>query len=180
MTMRTLRLLAAAAAALCLTAAAVPAAHAAAFTMTSCTAGQPHQGPWEARPHGVAATNFCDMGEGLLLWPVTLGQSTPYAGDAKWQLNLPSTLRVRGVRGQIRLNQGAGWAAGLHAEDLGRWLYGGPDCLGQCGNGVWTTFELFGLDSRVLSFIQLCYAASCPSGYTSAIRDLVVTLDDLQ
>jgi hypothetical protein len=178
--MRSLRNTTAALVATCLGLAVTPAADANTFTMVSCTAGQLESYPWDSSgTPWMRATPGCARGDGLVLWAdIANGPNLPYASHAKWVLSVPAPLKIRRIRGEIRLNQGAGWAAGLFDESNGNWLYGGPPCLGQCGNGVFTVFDLQALDSNAVSFVMLCYAAVCNPVMTSAIRNLEATIED--
>jgi hypothetical protein len=178
--MRSLCHMTAALVAVCLSLAAAPAVYANTFTMSSCTAGQIRHHPWNgSSTRAMWASDDCQRGDGLVTWAdIAYGPNLPYASDAKCVLSVPATLKIRRIRGEIRLNQGAGWAAGLFDESNGSWLYGGPPCLGQCGNGVFTVFDLQGLNSSAVSFVMLCYAGVCNPVMTSAIRNLEATIED--
>lgn len=145
-------------------------------TLVSCAGAQPLPAPWQWRTQGpMSSFNDCERAGGLTLLPAS--GSTPFASHAKWQIAVPSGLSIRRITGQIRLNQGAGWAAGFYDEQHGGWLYGGPGCAVQCGNGAFTNFDI-ATDSRLVSFVMLCAASSCNPIASSSLRWLETTYED--
>src|SRR4051794_27455326 len=116
MTMRTSHhVLSAVLAAAGLALAGASAAPANTITMVSCSAAQPEPAPWDiATTAWMHASPGCGRGDGLTVWAdIAGGPNLPGGSQAKWLMNVPPSLRIRRLRGEIRLNQGAGWAAGL-------------------------------------------------------------------
>ncbi len=146
------------------------------FTVQSCT-GQSEGYPWNSENTPWMHAD-CTRSDGLLLWADGAnGPNLPYGSWARWRLTVPSSLQITRLQGAIRLNQSDGWYAGFEEDDSQQWLYGGPSCIGQCGNGVYTTFD-FGADSHDVSFVMVCLIASCHPTVRPAVINLVTTIND--
>ena len=110
----------------------------------------------DAATHAVDARHAecCDRGDGLILWAdIANGPRLPVGSYAQWQL--AAARRADGSAGsaaQIRLNQGAGWSAASYDERHGALALRRPvRASATCGNGVFTPFDVAGINSRDVS-----------------------------